>query len=77
MTVVLVPLQDATGRLWWWENGQSCAYRAAGDSPIYYDGYVQVKWDTSPACDVAPTLHNAMADANGEEFNTAAQLQRL
>jgi hypothetical protein len=60
--------QDLNGRLWWVSTTGpdwiSCAYRAADGSPIYYEGYVQVKWETSPACPETPTMVNSVADAN-------------
>eukprot|EP00879_Flechtneria_rotunda_P030689 GHRR01033357.1.p1 GENE.GHRR01033357.1~~GHRR01033357.1.p1 ORF type:complete len:103 (-),score=40.63 GHRR01033357.1:590-898(-) len=66
LTVLLSSaLQDTEGRLWWYESGRSCAYRGADGKPLYYIGYVQVKWDTAPACPGTATLTNSMADAQG------------
>lgn len=60
--------QDLDGRLWWvvtsGANWTSCAYRAADGTPVFYEGYVQVKWETSPACVETPTMVNSVADAN-------------
>lgn len=60
-------VQDTLGRLWWWEAGRSCAYRAPSGEALFYAGYTQVKWETAPACRAAvtPTLINSMADAEG------------
>jgi hypothetical protein len=62
------PKQDLDGRLWWvltsGAGWTSCAYRAADGTPVYYEGYVQVKWETSPACVETPTMVNSVADAN-------------
>lgn len=60
-------VQDTLGRLWWWEQSRSCAYRAPSREAIFYPGYVAVKWETAPTCQQAriPTLINSMADAEG------------
>ena len=62
---------DTMGRLWWFEDGVSCAYRDAADKPIYYEGYSGVKWETAAVCDITPTAVNVMADANGGQIQRA------
>lgn len=58
-------LQDTLGRLWWTEAGASCAYKDSDGKPLYYTGYIQVKWETAPHCSFAATKDNSMADAQG------------
>lgn len=64
---LFLPCQDTLGRLWWTEKvGEklvSCAYRRAEGEAVYYGGYLQVKWETAPACPQTPTLINSMPDA--------------
>eukprot|EP00877_Chromochloris_zofingiensis_P003619 jgi/Chrzof1/13258/Cz07g26150.t1 len=58
-------VQDTYGRLWGWEQHHTCAFRSSNGSAVFYDGYVQVKWETSPACTATPNMINSMRDAEG------------
>lgn len=60
-------VQDALGRLWGYdaELQGPCAFRAEDGTSLQYSGYIQVRFDTSPACAGTPTSTNSMEDAQG------------
>ena len=59
-------VQDQLMRLWGWEHGSGCAFKAADHNPIYYPGYSQrAVWATAPACTAAPNATNSKPDTNG------------
>jgi hypothetical protein len=69
MCLRLPSLQDLSGRLWWvvtsGSTWASCAYRAADGTAVYYEGFQQVQFDSSPACEHTPTNTDSMADSSG------------
>ena len=60
-------VQDALGRLWGYdaELQGPCAFRAEDGASLQYAGYIQVKFDTAPACAGTLTSTNSIEDAQG------------
>lgn len=51
---------DAEGRLWGWQDGQSCAYRTAGNAAI------TITWENAASCGGSkPTTSNSVYDQHG------------
>lgn len=56
---------DSSGRLWGWEKGQSCVFRArfvADSQPVSYSA---TTWQSSPTCWGVPTPQNSVMDDLG------------
>jgi hypothetical protein len=53
---------DSLGRLWGWQNGQSCAFRTATRQPVF------ITWDTARSCAGTPTASNSVSDSIGRRW---------
>jgi hypothetical protein len=64
---------DTMARLWGFENGMSCAFRAADGSSLGYVGYIPVDWQVAPRCNAtAPDANNSVADSAGRRWGWSA-----
>jgi len=56
---------DSSGRLWGWEKGQSCVFRAAAVAPTQPVSYSATTWQSSPSCWGVPSPQNSVLDDLG------------
>ena len=56
--VLLLPA-DTEGRLWGWQNGQSCTFKTLLRTPVYF------AWGNAPSCKDNPTTTNSVYDRSG------------
>lgn len=61
-------IPDPEGRLWGEEQEKPCAYRADNNTPVLYQGFLPLKFETTPACSSLPTATNSMPDAQNRLF---------
>lgn len=57
-------VQDMNYRLWGYANNGSCAFKAEDNVPLYYEGYVRITFEDSPACKDS-SIEQASKDALG------------
>eukprot|EP00775_Hariotina_reticulata_P012494 gene12494-12628_t len=53
---------DNMGRLWGWQDGQSCAFRTATQQPVF------TTWYTASSCAGTPTASNSVSDSVGRRW---------
>jgi hypothetical protein len=62
-------LKDSLGRLWGWQNGESCAYKGADGQPeAAMDPFVGVAWEHAPPCREPRTEDNVVQDGFGRAW---------
>lgn len=56
---------DSSGRLWGWEKGVSCVFRAAAVGPSQPVSYAATTWQAAPTCWGVPTPQTSVLDDLG------------
>jgi hypothetical protein len=58
-------VSDGSGRLWGFEGGRSCVFRAAAVSPSQPVSYTAVSWQAAPTCSGVPNARTSVSDDLG------------
>jgi hypothetical protein len=62
---ILNSVADSSGRLWGWEKGQSCVFRAVSVSTTQPVSYAATTWQAAPSCTGIPTPQTSVVDDLG------------
>lgn len=63
--ISLNSVADSTGRLWGWEKGISCVFRASAVAPTQPVSYSATTWQSAPTCWGVPTPQTSVLDDMG------------
>jgi hypothetical protein len=50
---------DSEGRLWGWQQGESCTFKTMLRTPVY------ITWSNAPTCKDMPATSNSIYDRSG------------